>query len=114
MYRMVTAIVLCLVLNACVTGVAKPQNTEQRVYALEADFRVALIAAAAYDNLPECGTNPIPCSDSKTVIGIAVAAHQARDAIASAQELANSGLTGSDAAIRAAQLAIQALKEIAR
>lgn len=103
-----------MALSACVTGAAKPETPAQRVYALQADLQTALIAGIAYSGLPGCGANPQPCSDARTVIRIDMAAHQARNAIASAQELATSGLTGTDAAIRAAQLAIQALKEIAR
>lgn len=77
---------------AIVAGCAsvKPQNDQQAVFASAGTVASALIAANAYQSLPDCSVSPQPCSTAEVNAKLQVAKVRLLDAYKRADALVNS------------------------
>lgn len=106
-------LVLALVLAACASTVAR--TPAQRVFALQADYTVALSAAVTYESLPRCAPAvPAPCSAPAVVAEIRRADAHAFDALREAQLLVRSGALDGDAVELAITTGAAAIRVLTR
>lgn len=100
---------LATCLLAVMAGCAsvKPQGDQQAVYASAGTVGTALIAANAYQSLPDCSISPQPCSTAEANAKVQVAKVRLLDAYKRADALVNS--PGYDASeVAKAQAILQA------
>lgn len=112
---------LALTLSGCATTKPGPildnAAAQRAVYTVESKYKLVLIAANAYVNLPLCGPVKPPCATLSVVRQIQRAQPAARAAIDAAENAVRSPQFGSDvttSAILAAESALSAFESIVR
>lgn len=104
-FRLFLATCLLAVMAGCAS--VKPQGDQQTVYASAATVGTALIAANAYQSLPDCSVSPQPCSTADVNAKLQVAKLRLVDAYKRADALVNT--PGYDASeVAKAQAILQA------
>ena len=114
MKRYLVSLVLAvtMVLGGLAGCASTPQSAEQGVFQAKQNYRIALVAAVAYKNLPLCPTVTKVCSDPKVVRQLQAADNAAILLLDGAEVAARSGGSGADMAIKAAEQAVGALDSI--
>ena len=110
------AMAVSLALSACAmspTGSVDPNNAKAVVFQAEGVYRTGLIAATTYRELPRCSDIvKQPCSDLKVVQQLQKSALAAKAALDSAESVAYTPGLGQNAAVNAANAAMQAAKAL--
>ena len=80
----------CMLAVMAGCGSVKPKNDQQAVFASAGTVASALIAANAYQSLPDCSVSPQPCSTADVNAKLQVAKLRLVDAYKRADALVNS------------------------
>lgn len=103
----------CLILTACAGQSSIGKSPEGEVFLLRTGYTGILAGLTTYAELPDCDTNPQPCSEDSAVTAMQKADLTAKSALDAAETVVrNNPEVNATFAIAAAREAISAAEEI--